>query len=142
MDRAELERLAGEYIADMTSIRGRRVFRLIMRELVGFDHVVSCPSAAGAAMLLALDEGGRIACCRSNGKGGRVEIVFVEPDGAVARRAYNLLKDSLPEIDCQSFTIEDLENGSLVARARPPADWNGWRGLLPERLRRCLIEEE
>lgn len=53
----------------MTSIRGRRVHRLLMREFSRFDHVLPVTAEDCAPALLALGEDGRVSVCQTDGRG-------------------------------------------------------------------------
>lgn len=69
IDKATLDAIARTYVAAMTSIRGRRVHRLLMREFVRFDQVLPAVGEDGTPALLALADDGRAAICRTDGHG-------------------------------------------------------------------------
>jgi hypothetical protein len=98
IDTSTLAALARTYVAAMTSIRGRRVHRLLMREFARFDHVLAVQSEDGGAALLALAADGSAALCRSDGRGAAAEIAAARLDGATVMTAFDLLKDSLPVV--------------------------------------------
>ena len=81
----------------MTSIRGRRVHRLLMREFSRFDHVFAAVAEDGTAALLALAQDGSAAVCRSDGRGPAAAVAeWASLEGATVTTSYDLLKDSLP----------------------------------------------
>lgn len=97
IDTAVLDPIARRYVASMTSIRGRRVHRLLMREFARFDAVLACVAEDGTPGLLALADNGAAALCRSDGRGAAAELAAWSPlAGARVTTAYDLLKDSLP----------------------------------------------
>jgi hypothetical protein len=91
------------YVDTMTSIRGRRVHRLLMRELSRFDHVLKVTTENGAPALLALGEDGSVSVCRTDGRGPAAAVAeWGRLEGATVTMSYDLLKDSLPLV---SWTI-------------------------------------
>jgi len=98
IEKETLAALASRYTSTMTSIRGRRVHRLLMREFSRFDVVL--PAAVGEASpaMLALS-GTATALCHSDGRGKMVSIVEWSGSGdATTTTSYDLLKDSLPTV--------------------------------------------
>jgi hypothetical protein len=88
---------ADAYVEPMTSIRGRRVRRLLMREFARYDHVLPATAEDGAAALLALGEDGRVALCRTDGRGPAAAVSeWARLEGATVTTSYDLAKDSLP----------------------------------------------
>jgi len=69
LDPAKLDSIALAYTEGMTSIRGRRVQRLLRRELADFDTVRRVKGADGGAALLARKRDGTLAFCQTTGKG-------------------------------------------------------------------------
>jgi hypothetical protein len=69
-----LDAAARAYVGTMSSIRGRRVHRLLMRELSRFDHVLPVAAEDGAPALLALGEDGRVSVCQTDGRGATVAV--------------------------------------------------------------------
>ena len=53
IEKETLEVIARTYVGTMTSIRGRRVHRLLMREFSRFDHVLPAVAEDGTPALLA-----------------------------------------------------------------------------------------
>src|SRR4051812_7798095 len=100
---AMLEATARAYVAPMSSIRGRRVHRLLMRELAPFDHVLAVTTDDGAPALLAIGADGRAAVCRTDGRGPAAAIAeWSRLQGATVTTAYDLARDSLTVV---SWTI-------------------------------------
>src|SRR5262245_45396088 len=96
-----LDAIARTYVRSMTSIRGRRVHRLLMREFTRFDHVLPAAAEDGSPALLALAEDGRAAVCRTDGRGPEVAITeLASLQGAAVTMSYDFLKDSLPIVSC------------------------------------------
>ena len=94
---AALDRIARAYTASMTSIRGRRVHRLLTRELARYEMVVAARAGAATPALLALAQDGAAAACSSDGRGAHVAIVhWARLDGATVTTCFDLAKDSLP----------------------------------------------
>lgn len=103
IDKQVLDATARAYVDTMTSIRGRRVHRLLMRELSRFDHVLKVTAEDGAPALLALGEDGSVSVCRTDGRGPAVAVAeWGRLEGATVTMSYDLLKDSLPIV---SWTI-------------------------------------
>jgi hypothetical protein len=99
IDRATLDEIARGYVADMTSIRGRRVFRLLMRELAPFDTVRRVVAADGTIALVARAGDGSVAVCQTDGRGPAATIAHRRvAGGAITTSSFDLLKDSLPRL--------------------------------------------
>jgi hypothetical protein len=99
IDRDTLDAIARSYSATMTSIRGRRVYRLVMRELSRFDHVLPATAEDGTPALLALGADGSAAVCRTDGRGPAAPVAtWSRLGGASVTTSYDLLKDSLPVV--------------------------------------------
>ncbi len=99
IDPSRLDSIAVAYAEGMTSIRGRRVQRLLRRELASFDTVRRVKGADGGAALLARKRDGTLAFCQTTGKGLAADMVVSEgPDGPTVTTSYDLLKDSLPAL--------------------------------------------
>jgi hypothetical protein len=79
IDEAALDATARAYVAALTAIRGRRVHRLLMRSFRRFDHVLAATDEHGAPALLAVGDG-RLAVCRTDGRGPAAEIVELGVD--------------------------------------------------------------
>jgi hypothetical protein len=101
--KASLKTTAQTYVAKMTSIRGRRVHRLLMREFSRFAHVLPVTAEDGTPALFAVDENGSLSVCRTDGRGAAVAVAhWARLEGATITISYDLLKDSLPVV---SWTI-------------------------------------
>lgn len=100
IDKQTLEAIAGKYVAPMTSIRGRRVHRLLMREFSRFDHVFPAVAEDGAPALLAVAGDGSAAVCCTDGRGATVAVTgWTRLEGATLTISCDLLKDSLPIVN-------------------------------------------
>jgi hypothetical protein len=99
IDKETLDSIARRYASTMTSIRGRRIRRLVMREFSRYDHVLDVVTEDGSAALLALSEGGGAAICQTDGRGVAVAIAAWERlEGATVTTSCDLTKDSLPTV--------------------------------------------
>jgi hypothetical protein len=124
IDRDALAAIGRTYVAQMTSIRGRRVHRLIMRELARFDHVVPAVAEDGGATLFALGANGAAAVCRTDGRGPSAPMVELRLEGATVTTAYDLLKDSLPILSWTIWhpSLDRVAGGALTIHATTLAD--------------------
>lgn len=93
-----LAQLASDYARPMTSIRGRRIQRLIKREFAGADQVMIVNDGRGLATVMGVSASGA-ATCTTDGRGPSVSVIkwLHGADEGVETR-YDLLKDSLPEL--------------------------------------------
>jgi len=92
-----LDAIARSYVKTMTSIRGRRVHRLLLREFARFDQVLRATAEDGSPALLALTEDGGAAVFRTDGRGAAADIIASSRlTGATVTTSCDLLKDSLP----------------------------------------------
>ncbi len=97
IDADTLSFVANDYAQAMTSIRGRRVQRLLKREFAGADSLLIVEVDAGAAVL-GLPASGA-ALCATDGRGKEVSVVKWLHGSADALETYfDLLKDSLPVV--------------------------------------------
>ena len=100
-----LASIATEYAKGMSSIRGRRIQRLVRREFAGADDVVLLTSEAGALAVLGLSPSGA-ALCASDGRGKEASVVRWRHGSAEALDTrYDLLKDSLPALGSSALPI-------------------------------------
>jgi hypothetical protein len=99
MNEEALEEVVRSYIEPMTSVRGRRVRRLLMREFASFDHVIPATTDADSPALVALSVDGRFSVCGTNGRGPTAEISACSNlREATVATSYDLTKDSLPVV--------------------------------------------
>lgn len=97
MDRTRLEAIATDYVCEMTSIRGRRVHRLILREFAGSEAVLAATAEAAGPALVAIKAHGAIAVCQTDGSGKAAPIVDLPAASPLTvTTQFDLLKDSLP----------------------------------------------
>lgn len=128
IDRDALDAIASAYVVGMTSIRGRRIHRLLLREWAHYDHVLRVTAEDGAVALLALGEDGGAAVCRTDGRGAAVVIeAWARLDGARVATSFDLSKDSLPVL---GWTVShpgfSRVGGALMIHAEDlPADQHG-----------------
>ena len=100
IDPRTLDGIARLYVDTMTDVLGRRVHRLLMRELAHFDHVLPAVAEDGSSALLALGEDGRAAICRTDGRGDAADIAqWARLHGATITTGYSLTDDSLPIVN-------------------------------------------
>ena len=99
IDPSTLHSIAAAYAEGMTTIRGRRVQRLLRRELASFDTVRRVKGADGGAALLGRKRDGTLAFCQTTGKGPAADVVVsAGPDGPTVTTSYDLSRDSLPTL--------------------------------------------
>jgi hypothetical protein len=97
IDKTRLAEIATRFTTTMTSIRGRRVHRLALREFAAYRTVVPVRCEHGRPALLALADDGRAALCQTDGSGALAGVQhFRWRDGGAAVAAFDLHKDSLP----------------------------------------------
>jgi hypothetical protein len=117
IDSEALSLLASEYANGMTSIRGRRVQRLLKREFAGAEYVVLAEFDSGAAAVLGLSPTGA-ALCATNRTGKQASVVKWSYESAVALETlFDLHKDSLPILGTESVPLARLR---AQARLRVP----------------------
>ena len=104
IDPQELSLLAADYAKAMTSIRGRRIVRLIKREFAGADAVRIVHDRPGLPAVLGVSRTGA-AMCASDGRGPTVSVIrWLHGATEGVETKYDLLKDSLPAVE--SATVE------------------------------------
>lgn len=114
-----LASLASRYAQGMTSIRGRRVQRLLKREFAGAEQVLVVTIEAGAQAVLGLSDVGA-ALCTTDGRGPHASLFKWRHGSAQAiETRFDLLKDSLPAL--QSIALQLAEVAS-VHRLRASLD--------------------
>jgi len=98
IDPLVLSSIASDYAKDMTSIRGRRVQRLIKREFGGADCVAIADIGLGVPAVVGVSAIG-VAFCATNGKGKYPSVIKWRHGAAEALETqFDLLKDSLPAL--------------------------------------------
>ena len=122
-----LSSLASGYAKGMTSIRARRVQRLLKREFAGAEHVLVVQVGSGTSAVLGLSARGA-AFCATNGRGKQASVVkWLHGSGQALEVSYDLLKDSLPVLSTDSLALPGLAEethwcisaGSVPPEARP-----------------------
>ena len=126
IDSDTLSSLAGDYAKDMTSIRGRRVQRLLKREFAGAEHVLMVHVGPGTTGVLGLSASGA-AFCATDGKGKHASVVkWLHGSTVGLETRFDLLKDSLPVSGTTSVPLAGLQElvrqaaGGAGLTARPP----------------------
>ena len=120
LDPTALTSLAREYAKGMTSIRGRRVQRLLTREFAGAECVFVVQLDAAGPAVLGLSASGAAYCC-TDGRGKHACIVKWRHGSTEAVEArFDLLKDSLPLLDAQTLPLARPMRTAL-ARLSPSA---------------------
>lgn len=108
IDANALSSLANEYVKPMTSIRGRRVQRLLKREFAGAEHVLLAHVGEGTAAVLGLSASGA-ALCVTDGRGKEAPVFRWLHGSALAHETrYDLHKDSLPALGTNSMPLARL----------------------------------
>lgn len=103
-----LTRLAQAHTRGMTSIRGRRVVRLIRREFAGAAEALCLPLPAGGGAVLGVSPTGA-ALCATDGRGPEAAVVrWRHGEGQGLKTCFSLLKDSLPATGEQAVPLEGL----------------------------------
>ena len=122
-----LSSFAAGFAKDMTSIRGRRVQRLLKREFADAEYVLLAQVGSGAAAALGLSESAA-AFCATDGKGKQASVVRWSHGSAVALEThFDLHKDSLPVLSTNSMPLASLRKlvclhlsaGAVPTEARP-----------------------
>jgi len=108
IDLNALSSLASEYARPMTSIRGRRVQRLLNREFGGAEYVLLVQVGQGTAAVLGLSAKGA-ALCVTDGRGKEAPVFRWSHGSALAHETrYDLHKDSLPVLGTNSVPLAQL----------------------------------
>lgn len=127
IDPDTLSSFVSEYAKDMTSIRGRRVQRLLKREFAGAEYVLLAQVGSGTAAVLGLSASGA-AICATDGKGKQASVVkWFHGSTAALETHFDLHKDSLPVLGTESFPLARLRTqarlhvpaGAVPPRGRP-----------------------
>ena len=103
-----LSALAAEYAKGMTSIRGRRVQRLLKREFAGAEYVLIVEVAAGGSAVLALSESGA-GFVSTDGRGRHASVSkWLHGSKEATEVQFDLLKDSLPALGSRTIPLTGL----------------------------------
>jgi hypothetical protein len=114
IDPDTLSSLARHYAQAMTSIRGRRVQRLLKREFAGAEHVLIVQIGAGASAVLGCSATGA-AFCATDGRGKHASVVkWLHGSEEAFETDFALLKDSLPALGTKSLPLADLPRQALA----------------------------
>lgn len=122
IDPDTLSALASNYAKGMTSIRGRRVQRLLKREFAGAEYVLLVQSVAGATAVLGLSASGA-AYSSTNGRGKHATIIkWLHGSTQALETHFDLLKDSLPALGTEVLPLASLigQAPRLVSEASIP----------------------
>jgi hypothetical protein len=125
-DSDTLSTLASDYAKGMTSVRGRRVQRLLKREFAGAECVLMLQVGSGTSAVLGLSASGA-AFCATDGRGKQVSVVkWLHGSTEALDTHFDLLKDSLPVLGTKSLPLAGLcgqahlrvSAGSVAPQAR------------------------
>jgi hypothetical protein len=123
IDPDTLSELASNYAKDMTSIRGRRVQRLLRREFVGAEYVLVVELGSGAPGVLGLSATGA-AFCVTTGKGKHASVFsWLHGSKEALEARFDLLKDSLPMLSSSAVPLAGLRRQAqlrISAGSVPP----------------------
>ena len=123
IDSDTLSSLASDYAKSMTSIRGRRVQRLLKREFAGAQYVLIVQVGSSTTAVLGLSVSGA-AFCATEGRGKQVSVVkWLHGSTEALETHFDLLKDSLPVLDSKSLPLAGLGRQAqlrLSAGSVPP----------------------
>lgn len=108
IDPDTLSAIASDHAKGMTSIRGRRVQKLLKREFSGAEHVLKAELADGRPAVLGLSESGA-AICATDGKGLQAPVVkWLHGSDTAFETQFDLQKDSLPVRSSTTLPIAQL----------------------------------
>jgi hypothetical protein len=114
VDAVTLSLLASDYARDMTSIRARRVQRLLKREFAGAEVVLMVETSGVGPAVLGLSATGA-AFCATDGRGRRASVVgWLHDWPAALETGFDLLKDSLPVLDVRSVPLAGPPREALL----------------------------
>jgi hypothetical protein len=126
IDSVTLSSLASDYARGMTSIRGRRVQRLLKREFAGAEYVLMVQVGSGTTAVLGLSPSGA-AFCATDGRGKQVSVLkWLHGSTEALDTQFDLLKDSLPVLGTKPSPLAGLlgqahlrvSAGSVAPKAR------------------------
>lgn len=127
IDADTLSSLAQDYTKGMTSIRGRRVQRLLKREFAGAEAVLVTAVGSAGAAVVGLSASGA-AFCATDGRGRQASVVkWLHGSAEALDTGFDLLKDSLPVLSIRSVRLAGAPREALLSvspsaippRARP-----------------------
>ena len=117
IDATALSSLAAAYAKGMTSIRGRRVQRLLKREFAGAEYVFVVEVSSGRSAILGLSETGA-AFCATDGRGKQASVVkWLHGSKEALEVRFDLLKDSLPVLETETIALAGLPTRRQGMRA-------------------------
>jgi hypothetical protein len=103
-----LSSLAADYAKGMTSIRGRRVQRLLKREFAGAECVLIVEVASSGSAVLGLSEAGA-GFCSTDGRGKQASVSkWLHGAREAVEVQFDLLKDSLPVLGTRTIPLTVL----------------------------------
>ena len=127
IDADALSAIAVEYAKGMTSIRGRRVQRLLMREFAGAEYVLIVEVHSSGSAVLGLSESGA-GFVAMDGRGRQASVnKWLHGSKEATEVQFDLLKDSLPVLGSRTVPLASLPRradlhlptGSLSPEAGP-----------------------
>jgi len=108
IDANALSVLAAEYAKGMTSIRGRRVQRLLKREFAGAEYVLIVEVASSGSAVLGLSESGA-GFVSTDGRGRHASVsTWLHGSKEATEVQFDLLKDSLPALGSRTIPLAGL----------------------------------
>jgi len=108
IDAHALSVLAAEYAKGMTSIRGRRVQRLLKREFAGAEYVLIVEVASSGSAVLGLSESGA-GFVSTDGRGRHASVSkWLHGSKEATEVQFDLLKDSLPALGSRTIPLAGL----------------------------------
>lgn len=108
IDPEALSCIAAAYTREMTSIRGRRVQRLLKREFAGAEYVLTVQVGSERTAVLGLSDCGA-AWCVTDGRGPSASVVKWQHGCTQAlEERFDLLKDSLPLLAAESVALASV----------------------------------
>jgi len=108
IDATALSSLAARYAKGMTSIRGRRVQRLLKREFAGATCVVVVTVRSRGDAVLGLSESGA-GFVATDGRGRHASVIkWLHGSGEATEVQFDLFKDSLPALATRAVPLTDL----------------------------------
>lgn len=117
IDPATLSSIAADYAKGMTSIRGRRVQRLLKREFGGAETVLLVQAGVDATAVLGLSESGA-AWCATDGRGKQASVLKWRHGATHAlEERFDLLKDSLPLLAAGSQPLASVGGQGPIRHA-------------------------